>query len=469
MKPILRRSGGRSAVFCSGFQNHDRPIRRPSHIHPRLFRRAARPAESIYNSTKKTRERIGRLLRMHANKREEIESIEAGDIAACVGLKNVSTGDTLCDEEKPIVLESIEFPAPVISVAMEPKTKADQEKMGTALGRLAQEDPTFRVHTDHGYRADADFRHGRIASGNHRRPHDARVQRAGHRGPSAGGVPRNDYQDAQAEGKYIRQTGGRGQYGHVKLTVHPLPQRQPRRHARAVHRRTGRAGQASGGQGRQMALRQGASLAVYRQDDRRRRFPANILRRSKTASRKPWKTAFWPATKWWTSPWSSIDGSYHEVDSSEMAFKIAGSMAFKEACRRANPKLLEPIMRVEVVVPEEYMRPGIRRFEFTPRSDSGHRIARAAARSFEPQVPLAEMFGYATDLRSRTQGRGSFTMHFSHYEQAPTRCLKKSLPRPRSGSGKSCDKILSRNFRIHKRLRTRWEKRNHGQGEIRAQ
>ena len=187
---------GRSAVRGAGVQDHDRPVRRAPDVHPRLFRRAEDRA-IVYNSTRKTRERMGRLLRMHANKREEIESIEAGDIAACVGLKNVTTGDTLCDEEKPIVLENIDFPTPVISVAIEPKTKADQEKMGTALGKAgAGRSHVPRAHRSR-YRPDADFRNGRAAPGNYRRPHDARVQRAGERGPAAGGVSRNDFEDGR--------------------------------------------------------------------------------------------------------------------------------------------------------------------------------------------------------------------------------------------------------------------------------
>ena len=319
---------------------------------------------------------MGRLLRMHANKREEIESIEAGDIAACVGLKNVTTGDTLCSEDKPIVLENIDFPAPVISVAIEPKTKADQEKMGIALGKLAQEDPTFRVHTDH----DTDQT---LISGMGELHLEIIVDRMMREFSVQANVgrPQVAYREtilkvAEGEGKYIKQTGGRGQYGHVKLTVQPLAERRARGHARDVHRRNRRAGKEGCGQGRQVALRQGTSTAVHRQGYRRRRFQENSSLRSKTACAKRWKPAFSRATKWWICAVVLEDGSYHDVDSSEMAFKIAGSMAFKEACKRANPKLLEPIMRVEVVVPEDYMGPVIADLNSRRGQLQGTRIAR---------------------------------------------------------------------------------------------
>ncbi len=383
----------------------------------RVYSGALKTGQSVYNSTKKTRERIGRLLRMHANKREEIESIDAGDIAACVGLKNVSTGDTLCSEEKPIVLESIEFPTPVISVAIEPKTKADQERMGTALGKLAQEDPTFRVHTD------ADTGQTLIEGMGElhleiivdRMMREFNVQ-------ANVGRPQVAYREtivksAEAEHKHIKQSGGRGQYGHVKLLVQPLPS--------ASHEDMH---EMSSDELDALAQRVAGKGGKWRFDKEHRLLfidkivggviPKEFISPIEDGVAEAMENGVLAGYEMVDVAVAVIDGSYHEVDSSEIAFKIAGSMAFKEACRRANPKLLEPIMRVEVVVPEDYMGPVISDLN-SRRGQLQGRESRVGSEIINVQVPLAEMFGYATDIRSKTQGRGSFTMHFSHYEQVP--------------------------------------------------
>jgi elongation factor G len=383
----------------------------------RVYSGVLKAGQSVYNSTKKTRERIGRLLRMHANKREEIESIEAGDIAACVGLKNVATGDTLCSEEKPIVLESIEFPAPVISVAIEPKTKADQEKMGTALSRLAQEDPTFRVHTDQDTGQTLIEGMGEL----HLEIIVDRMMREFNVQANVG-RPQVAYREtimkaAEAEHKHIKQSGGRGQYGHVKLTVQPLPT--------AAHEDMH---EMSTDELDELAKRVAGKGGKWRFDKEHRLLfidkivggviPKEYIPPIEDGVKEAMENGVLAGYEMVDLAVVVVDGTYHEVDSSEMAFKIAGSMAFKEACRRASPKLLEPIMRVEVVVPEEYMGPVISDLN-SRRGQLQGRESRAGSEIINVQVPLAEMFGYATDIRSRTQGRGSFTMHFSHYQQAP--------------------------------------------------
>jgi len=339
----------------------------------------------VYNSTKQARERIGRLLKMHANKREEIKDVFAGDIAAAVGLRNVTTGDTICDENKQILLEAMDFPEPVIAVAIEPKTKADQEKMGVALNKLAQEDPTFRIHTDPDTAQTIISGMGEL----HLEIIVDRMMREFNVGANVG-KPQVAYKEtirtkADAEGKYIRQTGGRGQYGHVRITVEPsgvgagfvfengiVGGTVPREYIKPVE------------QGIKEAM-QGGVLAGYEVKD------VKV---------------------------TLYDGSYHEVDSSEIAFKIAGSMAFKEGCRKARPTLLEPVMKVEVVLPEEFMG--------TVNGDLNSRRGRIIEQDVRPGtqiiralVPLSSMFGYATDLRSRTQGRATYTMHFAHYEEVP--------------------------------------------------
>jgi elongation factor G len=341
--------------------------------------------DSIYNVAKGRRERVGRLVRMHADKREEIAEIFAGDIAAAVGLRSVSTGDTICDEAQPLVLESIEFPTPVIQLAIEPKTKADQEKLSIAMGKLSQEDPTLKVSTDPETGQTILAGMGEL----HLEIIVDRMQREF--GVAANvGKPQVAYREtirdqAEAEGRFIRQTGGRGQYGHVKLRVEPLPPGGgfqfvseivggviPKEFIPAVQK------------GVEEAL-EGGVLAGY---------PLADIK----------VTLF--------------DGSYHEVDSSEMAFKIAGSMALKHAAGKAKPVLLEPVMSVEVVVPEEFMGDVIGDLNSRRGRIEGVQL-RGTSQIIRASVPLAEMFGYATDLRSRTQGRGSFTMHFGRYEEAP--------------------------------------------------
>ena len=339
----------------------------------------------VYNSTKGKRERVGRILKMHANKREEIKEVFAGDIAAAVGLKYTTTGDTLCNEDNAVILESIEFPEPVISIAIEPKTKADQEKLGLSLAKLASEDPSFRVKTDEETGqtiisgmgelhleiiVDRLFREFKV---------DANV-----------GKPQVAYRETitkkvKSEGKFVRQSGGRGQFGHVWLEIEPQEAGKgyefvdaikggvvPREYIPAVDK------------GIKEALDSGVMAG----------FPVVDIKVT------------------------LIDGSYHEVDSSEMAFKIAGSMGFKEGCQKASPIILEPIMSVEVVVPEDYMGDVIGDLNSRRGRIMGME-GRAGAQVVASMVPLAQMFGYSTDLRSATQGRATYSMTFDHYEPVP--------------------------------------------------
>jgi len=340
---------------------------------------------TVYNSTKQKSERLGRLLQMHANKREEIKEVYAGDIAAAVGLKTVTTGDTICDEKKPVVLESMDFPEPVISLAIEPKTKVDQEKLGQGLGKLMAEDPTFRVKTD--------IQTGEVVIAGMGELHLEiivdRLKREFNVEASVG-RPQVAYKEtltrpADGEMKYAKQTGGRGQYGHAKIHLFPGEPGSgyvfenkisggtiPREFIKPID------------EGIKEALTRGV-LAGYPVDDVRIEL---------------------------------YDGSYHDVDSSEMAFKIAGSMAFQDAAKKAKPVLLEPVMRVEVVVPKDYMGDVMgnlssRRGQIQSQEDRG------GTQIINARVPLSEMFGYATDLRSRTQGRATYSMHFDRYEPAP--------------------------------------------------
>ncbi len=350
----------------------------------RVYSGHLKTGDSVYIVSKRRSERIGRLLKMHANKREEISEIYAGDICACVGLKNVTTGDTICDESHPVLLESIEFPAPVIAVAVEPKTKGDQEKMGLALSRLAQEDPTFRVNTDPDSGQTIISGMGEL----HLEIIIDRMMRE-YKVEANVGKPQVAYREtirkaSEAEGKFIRQTGGRGQYGHVKIRLEPNPGKGyefenditggsvPKEYIKPIDN------------GIKEAL-EGGVLAGYEMVDVKA-----VL----------------------------YDGSYHDVDSSEMAFKIAGSMALKEAARKASPVLLEPVMAVEVVVPEDFMSAIIGDLNSRRGRIEGmeHRAGSQVIRSF---VPLSEMFGYATQMRSATQGRATFSMHFARYEEAP--------------------------------------------------
>ena len=351
----------------------------------RVYSGALFSGSSIYNSSKGKRERIGRLLKMHANKREEIKEVYAGDIAAAVGLRNASTGDTLCEETHPVLLESIEFPEPVISIAIEPKSKADQEKLGLSLQKLTVEDPSFRVRTDEETGQTIISGMGEL----HLEIIVDRLLREFNVGANVG-KPQVAYKETirravEHEGKFIRQTGGRGKYGHVYLKVEPQP--------------------AGAGFEFVDAVKGGAIPREY--------IPAVEDGVEEALESGP--LAGYPMVD---VKVTLLDGSYHEVDSSEIAFKIAGSLAYKEAVGKARPVLLEPIMAVEVVVPEEFMGEVIGDIS-SRRGKVLGMDSRPAAQVIEARVPLAEMFGYATDLRSMTQGRATYTMQFSHYEPVP--------------------------------------------------
>ena len=339
----------------------------------------------VYNSTKDKKERIGRLLKMHANKREDIKELYAGDIGAVVGLKDTYTGDTLCDEAKPIILEAMIFPEPVISIAIEPKTKVDQEKLGTSLNKLASEDPSFRVKTD-------EETAQTIISGMGELHLEIIVDRLlrEFKVEANVGKPQVAYREAitkkvEVEGKYVRQSGGRGQYGHVWLILEPL---EPGKGFEFVNKTVG------GSVPKEYipAVEKGVKEALDN----------GVLAGYPVVDLKA----------------TIFDGSYHDVDSSEMAFKIAGSMAFKEGAAKAGPVLLEPIMAVEVVSPDDFMGDVMGDLNSRRGRIMGMN-SRAGAQVIEAQVPLAQMFGYATDLRSKTQGRATYTMQFAHYEQVP--------------------------------------------------
>ena len=351
--------------------------------------------ESVYNVSKARNERIGRLVKMHANKREEITEIRAGDICAAVGLKSVITGDTICNPDKPVLLESIEFPAPVIQLAIEPKTKADQEKLGIAIQKLSQEDPTLKVNTDQDTGQTILSGMGEL----HLEIIVDRMKREFNVEANVG-KPQVAYREtirrsAEAQGRHVRQSGGKGQYGDVWLRVEPLEAGKGFEFVNAI----------VGGvvpkefigpteKGVREAL-EGGVLAGYPVEDVR-------------------VTLF--------------DGSYHDVDSSEMAFKIAGSIGVKEAIRKAKPVLLEPVMSVEVVVPESYMGDVIGDLNSRRGRIEGMEL-RGTSQIIRAMVPLAEMFGYATELRSRAQGRGSFTMHFGRYEETPASISEEIISR----------------------------------------
>jgi elongation factor G len=360
----------------------------------------------VYNSTRDKKERIGRLVRMHANKREEIESISAGDIAAVVGLKDTRTGDTLCDPDKPIVLESMDFPAPVIAVAIEPKTKADDEKLGQSLARLAMEDPTFKVNVDpetnqtliHGMGelhleiiVDRLLREFKV---------DANV-----------GKPQVAYretvrQKAEAQGRFVRQTGGRGQYGDVWLEIEPS---EP-----------------------------GAGV-VFENKLKGPAIPREYVPAVEKGIKEAAETGVLAGYPVVDVKVSLTDGSYHDVDSNEMAFKIAASMGFKEGCRKAKPVLLEPVMDVEVVVPSEYQGAVVGDLN-SRRGRIVSMDSRGNAQVIRANVPLGQMFGYATDVRSMTQGRATYTMQFARYEEVPRNIAEEIMAKvagkgaPRAGS-----------------------------------
>ena len=351
----------------------------------RVYSGKLNSGSTVYNSTKGSRERIGRLLRMHANKREEIKEVSAGDIAAIVGLKNTITGDTLCDENKPIILESLMFPEPVISIAIEPKTKADQERLGISLNKLALEDPSFKVRFDEETGQTLISGMGEL----HLEIIVDRLKRE-FKVDANVGKPQVAYKEtitspAQAEGKFIRQTGGRGQYGHVKIKVEP---------------------------------RERGAGFEFIDEIKGGAIPREFIPAVEKGIKEATETGVLAGYPVVDVSVRLYDGSYHEVDSSELAFKIAGSMAFKDAVRRASPVILEPIMKVEVVVPEDFMGTVIGDISSRRGKISGTEL-RGGMQAIRAEVPLAEMFGYATNLRSLTEGRGLFTMEFSHYAELP--------------------------------------------------
>ena len=351
----------------------------------RVYSGSLEAGSYVYNSSKDKKERIGRILQMHANSRKEIEVVYAGDIAAAVGLKDTTTGDTLCDQKAPIILESMEFPEPVISVAVEPKTKADQEKMGTALARLAEEDPTFKVRTD-------EETGQTIISGMGELHLDIIVDRM-NREFKVGcnvGKPQVAYRETirkavKQQGKFARQSGGKGQYGDCWLEI--IPQ-EPGAGFEFENKVVGGA------------------------------IPREYIAPVEAGVKEAMENGVIAGYPMVDIKVIVFDGSYHEVDSSEMAFKIAGSMAFKEGARKADPALLEPYMRVEVEVPEEYMGDVIGDIN-SRRGRMEGMEARSGSQFIKAFVPLSEMFGYATDLRSKTQGRGTYSMTFDHYEEVP--------------------------------------------------
>ncbi len=339
----------------------------------------------VYNATRQRKERVARLLEMHANRREEVKEVFAGEICAVVGLKNASTGDTICDEKHPVVLEAMEFPEPVIAVAIEPKTKADQEKLGGALQKLAQEDPTFRVHLD----AETAQTIIRGMGELHLEIIVDRLTREF--GVSANvGKPQVAYKEtirkaAEGEGRYIKQTGGKGQYGHAVVELEPLPR----------------------GGGFEFVNKIVGGV-----------IPREFINPTEAGIREAMSTGVLAGFETRDIRVTLTDGSYHEVDSSEISFKIAGSMAFKQAARKGDPILLEPIMSVEVVVPDEYVGDIIGNLN-ARRGKILHMEARGTVQVIAAHVPLSEMFGYATDVRSLSQGRASYTMEFFRYEEAP--------------------------------------------------
>ena len=362
----------------------------------RVYSGTFRAGGAVFNVSKGRKERVGRLLRMHANKREDVQDAHAGEILAVVGLKTVQTGDTICDPKAPIVLEQIEFPNPVLSLAIEPKTKADQQKIGMALTKLSQEDPTFRVESD----TDTGQT---ILSGMGELHLEILVDRLLREFQVAAdiGRPQVAYRETirracQGEGRFVRQSGGRGQYGHCKIRVEPLADGEVEFRNEIFGGSIPREFVGSVEKGVREALANGA-LAGY-------------------------ETVGVGVTVY--------DGSYHEVDSSEVAFKVAGSMAWKNAASRARPALLEPVMAIEVVVPEEYMGDVLADIS-TRRGRIEGMDLRGSTQVIKGFVPLAEMFGYATDLRSRTQGRGSYTMHLHAYEQAPAAVQEEIVSRMR--------------------------------------
>ena len=356
----------------------------------RVYSGSLKAGSYVYNPTKGKRERIGRILLMHANKREEVEEVFAGDIAAAVGLKDTATGETLCNEDQPIILETMDFPEPVIRVAIEPKTKASQDKMSVALAKLAEEDPTFKTYTDEetGQTIIAGMGELHLEIIVDRLLREFKVE-------ANIGNPQVAYKEsiqgsAEAEGKYVRQSGGRGQYGHVKLRVEPQ----------------------EAGKGYEFvnAIVGGA-------------IPKDYINSIDTGIQEALETGVVAGYEVLDVKVTVFDGSYHDVDSSEMAYKIAASMAIRDAMSKAGPVLLEPTMKVEVTVPEEYMGDVIGDINSRRGRMEGMEL-RSGAQIINSYIPLAEMFGYATDLRSNTQGRGVYSMQFDHYEPVPASIAK---------------------------------------------
>jgi len=425
---VLRRASDDAPFSALAFKIMSDPF--VGHVtYIRVYSGVLNAGSYVFNSSKGTRERIGRLLQMHANKREEIEAVHAGDICACVGLKSVTTGDTLCDESKPVVLEAMTFPAPVIDVAVEPKTKADQDKMGQALARLAQEDPTFRVHTDpetgQTIISGMGELHLEIIVDRMKREFsvDANV-----------GRPQVAYREtirrkAEADGKYIKQTGGKGQYGHCKLVVHPLPSADHENmHEMSTDELDELAKSIAGSGGKWRFDKEHRFLFIDKVFGGA--IPKEFIPPIEAGIREAMDNGGLAGFMMVDVAVVLIDGSYHDVDSSEMAFKIAGSIGFKEACTKAKPVLLEPIMRVEVTTPEEYMAAVFGDLNARRAQIQGSET-RAGAHVIRVQVPLSEMFGYATDLRSRSQGRANFTMHFSHYAELPNAIAEEVIKKAR--------------------------------------
>jgi len=350
----------------------------------RIYSGSMKSGDQVLNTIKGQRERIGRLLKMHANKREEIKEVYAGDIAAAVGLRNVITGDTICDSQHPVVLESIQFPAPVIALAVEPKTKGDQEKLGNGLSKLMQEDPTFKVETD------KDTGQTKI-SGMGELHLEILVDRLKREfGVEAHvGKPQVAYKEtirksSKGEGRYVKQTGGRGQYGHCRIEMEPCP-----------------------GEG-----------FVFENDITGGVIPKEYIKPIEEGIREALDRGILAGYPVVDVKVRLYDGSFHDVDSSEMAFKIAGSLAFQDAARSASPALLEPIMKVEVVTPDDYTG-AVTGDLSSRRAHLEGQLARGGTQIITALVPLSNMFGYSTDLRSRTQGRATYTMHFEKYMEAP--------------------------------------------------
>ena len=361
----------------------------------RVYSGSMNTGSYVYNSSKGKKERVGRILLMHANKRQELDKVYAGDIAAAVGFKLSGTGDTICDEQHPVILESMEFPEPVIELAIEPKTKAGQGKLGEALAKLAEEDPTFRAHTDEETGQTIIAGMGEL----HLEIIVDRLLREFHVEANVG-APQVSYREAitkpvDVEGKYIKQSGGRGQYGHCKIRFEPMDVN-------------------------------GEELYKFDSEVVGGAIPKEYIPAVDDGIQEATKSGILGGYQVVGLHAVCYDGSYHEVDSSEMAFHIAGSMAFKEAMEKGAPALLEPIMKVEVTMPEEYMGDVIgdinsRRGRIEGMDDiGGGKIVRGF-------VPLSEMFGYATDLRSKTQGRGNYSMFFEKYEQVPKNIQEKVL------------------------------------------